>query len=410
MKILQKAIGVLLFASFTLSANAQQMNVENTSIALKTYGRKKESLEIRKNALLEAKKAIDEAFEYTSTSNDPKMWKLRAQTYLSIQTDTLGEDYKPMIKDEDAIEKAIQSLIGLFKADEKERYTEEAETQNVFTNVAVNGKFIADVAYNAKDYERSIKYYQLTRSLVPLDKQSQLKRYNITDNGLLFNIATTEKFAGKTAKAKGHYEELINRSYNDPWIYMDLYDIYLNGEKDTVSALETIDKGRLMFDENAQLKRLQIYVYDISGRSNELLDILNESIEMDPYNAKNYYLRALMKVRMGKKEDAIADFEKSLELNDQDIQVNEELGQLYYERAADYAEEANALPFSEADKFNELNEKSVESFKKSIPCFERIKNYSSDPKQSGRAAQFLMQMYLKTGQMDKYKEIKAEYE
>lgn len=394
----------------SMAAFPQSMNVETASLSLKTYEKAKEKLEVRQNALKEAKKAIDEASQNTSTSNDPKMWQMRAKTYLAIHTDTLGDGGKPLIQDENAIETAVNSLIALNKADEKGRYSEDATTASVFINTAVNAKYIADVAYNGKNFDRSIKYYELTRKLIPYDHNTQLKRSNITDDGLLFNIATTKKFAGKPAEALTDYEELVKRNYNDPWIYIDLYEIYLDNQKDTAKALETIDKGRQVFDENTQLKRLQIYIYDISGRSDELMKILSENIESDPYNAKNYFLRALMNIRMEKEDDAIADLEKSLEMDDQNIQANEELGQLYYSKGADMAEEAANLPFSQNDKFEELNAKSIEYFNKSIPCFERIKNYSSDPKVSGKAAQFLLQMYLKTGQMDKYKALKAEYE
>ena len=410
MNYLKAAAIVLTGIGFSLSLSAQKASVETASLSLKTYDKKKERSEVRAHSLIEAKEAIDKAAENPSTANDPKMWLMRAKTYLKIQTDTLGEGGKSVIEDQDAIEKAVASIIGLYKADEKEYYTSEATTHSVFVNIAINAKFIADVSYNKKEYDRSIKYYELTRSMGPYDKEDLLKRQNISENALLFSIATTEKIAGKTDEAKAHFDELISLGYNDPWIYLELYDIYLNTDKDTVKALETIDKGRLVFDEDLNLKTQQIYIYDVSGKSEELIKILSQDIEDAPYNGSNYYLRGLLYRRKKENDKAIADFEKAIENDDQNLIAYKELGELYYEIGAEYTEQANGLPLSQSDKYNELSEKSVQSFEKAIPCFERIKELSTDPKQSGRASQFLMQMYLKTGQMDKYKEIKAEFE
>ena len=104
------------------------------------------------------------------------------------------------------------------------------------------------------------------------------------------------------------------------------------------------------------------------------------------------------------------DFEKAVENDEGNVDANRELGELYYEIGANLTDEANSLPLNQSDKYNELNDKAKKNFENAIPCFERVKDYSQDAKVSGRAAQFLMQLYLKTGQMDKYKALKAEYE
>lgn len=409
MNHLKAAVIFISIIGFSLTLSAQKASVETASLSLKTYKKSKERTDVRAHSLKEAKEAIDKAAENASTANDPKMWLIRAETYLKIQTDTLGEGRTSVIPDENAIETAVIAINNLYKVDEKEYYTSEATTNSIFVNIAVNAKYIADVAYNKKEYDRSIKYYSLTKSMTPYDKEDLLKRQNISANALLFNIATTEKIAGKTDDAKTHFNELVAINYNDPWIYLELYDIYLNTDKDTAKALQTVDKGRLVFDEDLNLKTQQIYIYDISGKSEELIKILSQDIEDEPYNGSNYYLRGLLYRRKKENDKAIGDFEKAVENDDQNLTAYKELGELYYEIGAEYTEQANALPLNQTDKYNEFTEKSKQSFEKAIPCFERIKDISTDPKQSGRAAQFLMQMYLKTGQMDKYNELKAEY-
>lgn len=398
------------FLAMTISGviTAQKAHVETVSIALKTYSKSTEKVDIRIHNLKEAKKYIDEAAENPSTSNDPKMWLMRARTYLAMQIDTLGEGRKSSLPHPDAIEIAVISMVNCHKSDQSKKFSRSSEAYTAFVNIAINARFIADVAYNKKEYERSIKYYKLTRELIPYDDESLLKRQNITDDALLFSIATTEKYAGKFADAKRDYNELINRSYNDPWIYLDLCDIYLNEDKDTSEAIKIVDKGRIMFEEDPFLRKQQIYLYSVTGRSQELIDILDKNIELDPYNGNNYYLRGILYGEMDNVEMAEKDYLKAVEYNDQLLAAYEDLGKLYFNKGAKIADEANKLGFSETEKFNTMNEEVIVYFNKAIPNFERIYELSTEPKDKNQAAQVLLSMYLKTEQMDKYKALKAE--
>jgi len=190
---------------------------------------------------------------------------------------------------------------------------------------------------------------------------------------------------------------------------VDLYDIYLNTDNDTVKAIETIDAGRIVFEEDINLKQQQIFIYSVSGRSNELIEILNNNIEGEPYNGTNYYLRGLMYVRMKENDKAQMDFEKAVENDEELLNAWNELGQLYYIKGADLTDAANELDLNETEKYNKLLAEAKVYYEKSIPCFIQIYEMSEDAKEKARAAQFLMQMYMKTGQMDKYNEIKAQY-
>ena len=222
-------------------------------------------------------------------------------------------------------------------------------------------------------------------------------------------MATTEKLGGYNAEAKKHFIELIDKSYNDPWVFLELYDIYLS-EGDTANGIKTIDRGRLIFDEDANLKNQQIYIYSVSGRGDELLQILTENIESDPYVAENYVFRGKLHRNMEHNEEAVKDFEMALENDEENMDANYELGEMYYLKGAEKLEDANKLSFNETEKFNALNEEGKQYFLKGIPCWERIYEFTSDDKDRSKAAQFLLQLYLKTEQMDKYKELKAEFQ
>lgn len=409
MKIRKVSIISLIAVLFSIGVSAQKSSVETASLSIKTYKKESERNETRIHSLKEAKKHVDLAVKNETTANDPKMWLMRATTYMAIYSDKLGEGEKPVISVDNPVEIAVEAMINLHKSDAKKKYCETSDAYNLFVNTAVSARYIGDVAYNIKEYDKSVKYYSLTRSLIPYDNNDLLKRQNITDDAVLFSIATTTKLSGKTEDAKPYYIELIGKAYNDPWVYLDLYDIYLNTDNDTVKAIETIDAGRAIFDEDLNLRQQQIFIYSVSGRSGELIDILNGSIEDDPYNGSNYYIRGLLYLRMDDNDKALVDFEKAVENNEELMAAWSELGQLHYIQGADLTEEANALDLNETEKYNKLLEDAKVAYEKSIPCFIEIYEMSQDAKEKSRAAQFLMQMYMKTGQMDKYNEIKSQY-
>jgi len=408
MKILKKGGILVLSALLVTGLQAQKASVETASLSLRTYNKKSEKKEIRIHSLNEAKKHVDLAVKNPSTANDPKMWLMRARTYLLIQMDTLGEGHKSCIPLEDAIEVAAEAIINCHKADAKKKYSRSSDSYTAFVNIANSARYIADVAYNKKEYDRSIKYYKLIRKMIPYDDQDLLKRSNITNDGLLFNVATTQKLAGDYENAKKSLTKLIDRSYNDPWIYLLLYEIYIDIDKDTNSAIETIDKGRTMFEEDPNLRQQQIFIYSRAGRSQELIKILDDNIEADPYNGNNYYLRGILYGHIGETDKAEEDYLKAVEYNDELLAAFEDLGKLYYNKGAELSAEANKLGLSETDKYNALNAQVKENFTKAIPNFERIYEISTDSKKQTEMANILLSMYLKTEQMDKYKALKAE--
>ena len=419
-----RIFGLAVLAASALSSNAQKASIETASLSLRSYAKEGERLDVRMHNLKVANEQIDMAFANATTSNDPKMWLIRARTYLAMQTDTLGEGKKSCLPHADAIEIAAVSMVNCHKTDASKKFSRSAEAYTAFVHITANARYIGDLAYNNKEFEKAVRYYQHARSLVPFDDEALLKRQNITDEGLLYNIATAQKQAGMNDEAKKSYTQLIEKKYNDPWIYLELYEIQLEADKDTAMAIETINKGRAIFDEDANLRRQQIFIYSAAGRSNELVEIMDANIAADPYNGGSYFLRGLLLSEQGNllKEEgdaagaealykkAEADYIKAIENDDELLDAYEELGKYYYNKGAQISDEAAKLSIKETEKYDKMNAEVKLCFEKSIPNFEKIFALTSDPKQKNQAAQVLKAMYLKTEQMEKYNALKKDLE
>ena len=193
---------IVVAVSLVMNGAAQTASVETASLSLKTYKKENTKKDLQIHSLNEAKKHVDMAVNNPSTSNDPKMWLMRSRTYLYIYTDKNGEGEKSIIKEPDAIKIAVESMVNCHKADEKEKYSRSSDGYNAFVEIAVHAKYIADVAYNNKEYDKSVEYYGLILKLFPYDDQSLLKRQNISADGLLFTWQQLKNWEATMLKLK----------------------------------------------------------------------------------------------------------------------------------------------------------------------------------------------------------------
>ena len=171
--MIKKTILTLVLTVITVLTFAQKYNVVNASIAL------------RNEEYSDAKKYIDEAYETESTSNDPKMWNYRAPIYLQIALK------KPEL-DEDAAFKATEAHLKCLQTDKKDRVVVRKWTseEDILAGLVQCGYKLFNVAidkYSKEDYKGSLKYYNAIFNIIPLDKEDQLKRGNITKETILYN-------------------------------------------------------------------------------------------------------------------------------------------------------------------------------------------------------------------------------
>jgi tetratricopeptide (TPR) repeat protein len=75
-------------------------------------------------------------------------------------------------------------------------------------------------AYNKNDLQRAETFYKKIFEIVPLDKDNNLKRNNITADLVSKNLYMVANKAKDYPKAKMYLQKLIDAKYNDPMIYI----------------------------------------------------------------------------------------------------------------------------------------------------------------------------------------------
>jgi len=379
----------LFFFLFIISLNsiAQSANVQSAANSLK------------KNELELAKKYIDLAADYESTANDYKMWFYRGKIYLAIQTDP---EHKKL--DADAAEKSAIGFINCLKTDTKENFKEDCLSAIWLAGLETFNAAIE--AYNSKNHARAERLYNLVFEVLPLDKDNNLKRNNITADILNKNLYANARQANDIEKSKLYLQKLIDAKYNDPLIYIYMERIYLEA-KDTTKALSYIEQGRAIFDENSALINEELALYIAKGNTDVLIKKLTDAIDKNPDNEVLYSIRGNLYSKRNEMEKSIEDYKKAIEIKPDYFEANYNLGAMYFNEGAEIANKANKLPISATKEYDSAQKKFKEKMAQSQPYLEAA--LESNPI-DGATLSTLKELYAKTNQLEKSGEMKKRYE
>jgi tetratricopeptide (TPR) repeat protein len=399
-----KKLFLILLLVLPFIGYGQSNNVQSASNALGYY--EKGTTEDPKDFELEnAKNYIDLAAENESTNNHPKMWYYRAKIYMAIHKSKRMKTLDPL-----AVEKAAISYMNCIKTDSKNLYSDECKGLVWLTGLGLFDDAIQFAQKN--DFKTAMRYYELIFDIIPLDPDNNLKRNNITAEIVDKNMAYTAMRANDPATAKVHFQKLIDSNFNDPKIYLNMSRLHLD-QKDTVNALKYIEKGKSLFDDNLNLITEEMNIYLAQGKTSILIKKLSESIEINPDNELLYLNRGMMYESVKNLDSAMIDYKKALELNPDQLDANYNLGVLYFNEAAGLANAANSIKSN--DEFSKAKAKYEQKFKDSEPYLEealRLNDQKTEDKQMMYTATLnsLKQLYVRTGEMEKYEKIKAMLE
>ena len=349
----KKNILIIFCTVFTSVLMAQKHNIVNASIALKNEN------------FSDAKKYIDEAYSNESTSNSAKMWNYRAPIYLQIAI-------KEAELDKDAILKATEAHIKCLQEDKKGRvivrkWTNKEDIISGVVQCAYKLFNLAIEEFNAANYERAIKLYTAIFDIIPFDEENQLKRGNISKETILFNSFFASKKMNDNVKSKDLLQQLIDMNFNEPAIYIHMSNIFIE-EGNTDQAINYLNLGRDMFEDDQSLINTEINLYIQLGRTTELITKLSEAIELDPENDLLYFNRATMYDQKGDFVNAENDYLISLELNKSSFGANYNLGALYFNAGVETNNKANNT--SNNTTYKKLKSQADNSFSKALPFLE----------------------------------------
>lgn len=234
-------------------------------------------------------------------------------------------------------------------------------------------------------------------------------------NLTLYTGYTADKLLD-TAKAIKYYSKLVDAKLMNVNMYMSLAYLYL-GQNDIDNAVKVIKKGRAVLPDNQSLLLTEANIYLQSNRAKEAERILKLAAERDPKNAElqfaigaNYdkMLNDTMATKEAKEEAfnlGKGAYKNALEINPNYFDAAYNLGAMLNNKAAIYITEANNLPLSETNKYNELIKKATDLLLEAKPYLEKCREI--DPKDKNTLI-ILRGIYAQTKDLDNLKIVNAQ--
>lgn len=246
-----------------------------------------------------------------------------------------------------------------------------------------------------------------------------------SDTAVVLNSAYSAERAGEKEKAIKFYEQLVSYKFDDTNIYLSLADIYKTN-KQSEKALATIRAGRNISPGNLVLMLTEINILLAEGRSKDAVGAMDEAISKDPTNTSLYLALGSTydnlahpsdsTIKATIKPEQVADYtskaestyKNGLKVEPNDFNLNYFLGAMYFNQAVDMFGKANSLK-SNAD-YEKAKIKFDSKFKDSEPYFEKAletnPNKTPEDKETYKSTLVsLKQLYLRTGENDKFKKV-----
>ncbi|KAF5031964.1 TPR repeat protein [anaerobic digester metagenome] len=129
---------------------------------------------------------------------------------------------------------------------------------------------------------------------------------------------------------------------------------------------------------------------------------LQEAIDKDPLNPTIHYAIGVNYSLINDLDNAEKSYINALDLNPEYFEANYNLGALYVNRAVKLTDEANVLPFSQQNEYEELIKQANEYLRKSLPYLEKA--IELDPTDRNTLLS-LKEIYTRLQMYDKMKEI-----
>jgi tetratricopeptide (TPR) repeat protein len=384
MKMKKIVLGLFVLCSINVSI-AQNKNVVNAFNYLKNYSQYNEL-----GALAKAKENIDEAAENPSTSTKAKTWYYRGNVYWEINN-SKHEEHKTLSAN--PLEEAVKSYAKVVELEPKGQYTDDSKIKilqagNLMVNSGVE-------AFTNEDYNKALKMFE---------SSVYFKTFiGIVDTIGINNSALAAVSAKDYDKAIANFEKLLSfhveKNGNNFITLSKAYKEKGNKEK----AIQTLQEGRRLFPDDANLITEELNYYLIGGQTKEAEEMLRLAIEKDPSNPVLYFAAGTIYDKLGDREATLRNYKKAIEVNPEYYDAYYNLGAYIFNEGKILQDKANDE--KEMKKYEAGKKLADEKFKEALPYLEKAVDLKPDDID---IANILLQLYGRLSMDEKFEALKKK--
>ena len=297
-----------------------------------------------------------------------------------------AEVTKPVLSG-DPLAKALEAYKKAAEVDVKGSKTKDISL--AIENIAKKYYSDAFTAYYLGDHAKAADGFALAA------EASKVAPYSKIDTSSVYYAGVMALESKDYGKAKKYFSEAKDLGYDaDGSIYANLSDVFLH-ESDTLAAKNVLEDGFSKYPENPQVMTSLINLYLTTNENpNKLIDLLGEAKKQMPDNPSLYYVEGDIYGKLKDYDNAVASYRKAGEINPQYEMGYYGEGVLFYNKALAIQEEANALPYNEYKKYQELSDELSETLKKCIEPFEKCMAITTNDNVKVSVADYLKRIYF----------------
>ncbi|GAA4305682.1 hypothetical protein [Compostibacter hankyongensis] len=365
---------LLLLLGFGTVALAQNKNVNKAESALKD------------GKLAEARDLINPATTDSKTGDKAKTWYLKGQIYAAIAADSAKS--VPVDHPGDTALAAFQQCLKLdpkFTSMLLNNYKDLTDLYTVFYKQGAD-------AFNAKDYKLAYEKFNDVRTVNDYMHSVNSGMGAPMDTMAILNMSNAAFNAGLKEEAAKGYQQLADIKYKeDPIVYKVLLQYYRE-KKDDANYQKTLAVGKELFPSDNDFNNEEISYFNETGKQDELVKKLEESVQKDPSNYDMMLNLAITYDNMANPKDAsgnsqaekpanydelynkaIETYKKAIALKPEDYAANFNLGLMEYNTAAAVGKQLGQLGSSKEDmaKADSLSKQEDAYLEKALPYLEK---------------------------------------
>ncbi len=371
-----KKLLILLFVVAAGSTFAQPANVVNAYNYLKS------------GELDKAKTAIDKAVEHPKTSVKEKTWRYRGDIYFAIMASTKPE-YKAL--SDNPGQSAYESYIKAKELNSKHSWDKEIDKNlRLIQNMMLNDG-VAD--FNEKKYDIAVAKFETSIAIA--------EHMGFSDSLAVFNAGLASERGEKYDNAIKWYDKCMEIGYRGSDCCGFIIFLLQKQDKNE-EALKRVQACRASYPDNQNLIITELNYYLKDGDFEKAKANLEAAIANDPNNPILHFSVGTVMDNMGKKEEAEKSYLAAIKIKPEYFDPNYNLGAMYYNMAVEINNRANEE--KDYKKAKAIQDEAGEVFKKALPYLEKARELKPEDRNT---LQSLMQLYVRTGQTEKYNEVKA---
>ncbi len=326
----------------------------------------------------------------------PRTWEVRGEIFQAIYQ-TKDENFKKL--SEEPLTVAFDSYKKALELDEKDKFGKSLKIKFTLlttdlTNQAVEFFQVENFAGALKSFEQILEIEE-----IPMMKADSPEAI---DTVIIFNAGLAAYNAKDYDKAIKYYSEAAKHNYNGGRTFQLISQAY-ELKNDSVGALKALQDGFKKYPADNGILVKMINFYLNSKKTDDAMKYLELAIKQDPQNPSFYFAQGTLFDQIDRPDDAITSYRTAIEYDDNYFDAYYNLGALYYNKGVKQVEVAQSLPTNvpQAEYDAELA-KADEWFVLSLPFMEKC--FSINDKDPS-TLESLKNLYYRMKNMDKYNEI-----